>query len=118
MGCMVYLLLSYICSPSRISSANSCSGKIIYYTPSCNPKQENYQAFLLIIPSIFCQKCSDLCTHYFPRYILITSGTQGWEKQPPFFPSQSLHFNGQFMGLVSVEGVWKAQLWVCTKKTQ
>lgn len=37
--------------------------------------------------------------------MLITSGTQGWEKQPPFFPSQSLHFNGHFMGLVSVEGV-------------
>lgn len=63
-GCVGYLLLAHVCSTSLMVSENSCSGKIIYYTPSYKLKQESYQAFILMVLSVFCQKCSDLCTHH------------------------------------------------------
>lgn len=84
---MVILLIFHIRSESLMGSENSCNGKIICYTPSCNLKKKNYRAFVFMILSIFCQKCSDLCAHYFLRYLLtihqVDSAGQNTLSSPP-----------------------------------
>lgn len=72
----VWSFYFYPTSESLTGSENSCSKKIIYYTPSCNLKKKIDRLSIFMILSVFHQKCSELCAPYSLRCRLTTHQAQ------------------------------------------